>query len=550
MCASKVSQWDIVVAGAGHNSLICAAYLARAGLRVLVLERGAMIGGDTSTEELTLPGFKHDACASAHVLIQSSPILRDNELALDRYGLRYLFPDPAVVMPFRDGRSLSMFRDRHATAREIARFSEHDALAYEQMLDDWDTIKVPLGRDRYRPPGSPGSALAALEATPPGLEAVRWRFSSALETVEERFHEQHVRTFFLWMSLMTMAWIDEPGTGLLPLSLAAGRQAFSWTTPVGGSIALPEALARVIQECGGEIRTDSEVKRIIIEGGRAVGVVTADGAEYRAARAVVSTIHIKHLPGIVGAKALGEKFVRGLEHWRTGVTMFVSHYALNAAPLYRLEQGPTASVAAGIIESPEELLAALAAFRRGQTRLESPPLLVVSSSVVDPSRAPPGHHTLKVVGFLPYHLSDGGSARWDTIKENVSDALLDHHLRYTTNLSRKNILAKHVESPLDLERRNPHNYHGSCHGGDQGLAQEGSLRSTPGFGNYRLPVNGLYQTGSTTHPGASVTGAPGRNCAEVILSDLGLSLDRAIAAGRRAVTQSPPQLRQHSHESD
>src|SRR5215472_466818 len=538
MCASKVSQWDIVVAGAGHNSLICAAYLARAGLRVLVLERGAMIGGDTSTEELTLPGFKHDACASAHVLIQSSPILRDNELALDRYGLRYLFPDPAVVMPFRDGRSLSMFRDRHATAREIARFSEHDALAYEQMLDDWDTIKVPLGRDRYRPPGSPSSALAALEATP-GLEAVRWRFSSALETVEERFHEQHVRTFFLWMSLMTMAWIDEPGTGLLPLSLAAGRQAFSWTTPVGGSIALPEALARVIQACGGEIRTDSEVKRIIIEGGRAVGVVTADGAEYRAARAVVSTIHIKHLPGIVGAKALGEKFVRGLEHWRTGVTMFVSHYALNAAPLYRLEQGPTASVAAGIIESPEELLAALAAFRRGQTRLESPPLLVVSSSVVDPSRAPPGHHTLKVVGFLPYHLTDGGSARWDTIKENVSDALLDHHLRYTTNLSRKNILAKHVESPLDLERRNPHNYHGSCHGGDQDLAQEGSLRPTPGFGNYRLPVNGLYQTGSTTHPGASVTGAPGRNCAEVILSDLGLSLDRAIAAGRRAVTQSP-----------
>jgi phytoene dehydrogenase-like protein len=258
-----------------------------------------------------------------------------------------------------------------------------------------------------------------------------------------------------------------------------------------------------------------------------------------APRAVVSTIHIKHLPGIVGAKALGEKFVRGLEHWRTGVTMFVSHYALNAAPLYRLEQGPTASVAAGIIESPEELLAALAAFRRGQTRLESPPLLVVSSSVVDPSRAPPGHHTLKVVGFLPYHLSDGGSARWDTIKENVSDALLDHHLRYTTNLSRKNILAKHVESPLDLERRNPHNYHGSCHGGDQDLAQEGSLRPTPGFGNYRLPVNGLYQTGSTTHPGASVTGAPGRNCGEVILSDLGLSLDRAIAAGRRAVTQSP-----------
>src|SRR5262249_56018776 len=111
MCASKVSQWDIVVAGAGHNSLICAAYLARAGLRVLVLERGAMIGGDTSTEELTLPGFKHDACASAHVLIQSSPLLRDNELALYPYGLPYFFPDPAVVMPFCAGPTPTTFFD-------------------------------------------------------------------------------------------------------------------------------------------------------------------------------------------------------------------------------------------------------------------------------------------------------------------------------------------------------------------------------------------------------------------------------------------------------
>src|SRR3989449_9935548 len=135
-----MSEHDVVVAGAGHNSLVTAAYLARAGLRVLVLERASRIGGDTSTEEVTLPGYRHDLCASAHTIFQSSPIVRNDELQLGRYGLRYLFPDPVVVMPFEDGRSITMFRDRAATVAELARFSAHDALAYEQLLADWDAI--------------------------------------------------------------------------------------------------------------------------------------------------------------------------------------------------------------------------------------------------------------------------------------------------------------------------------------------------------------------------------------------------------------------------
>ncbi len=550
MMAGVNGSYDVIVAGAGHNSLVCAAYVARAGLRVLVLERAAHIGGDTATEELTLPGFRHDACASAHVLIQASPILRDNELGLDRYGLEYLFPDPAVVMPFRDGRSITMFRDVDATVREIARYSERDAAAYRRLLGDWDAIKAQQNRARYSPPTAPSAAIAGLEATTAGLEAVRWRYSSALETVRERFAEEHVRAFFLWLSLMTMAWIDQPGTGLLPLSIASGRQAFSWTTPRGGSIALPNALAAIVRERGGDVRTNAEVTRVLAEGGRAVGVATADGAEHRASRAVVSTIHPQHLPSVVGRDRLGEPFVDALARWRTGVTMFVTHYALDTAPLYRLEQGPTAAVACGIVETADELLDALAAFRRGEAHVDRPPLLCISSTVVDASRAPAGRHTLKLVGFQPYDLRAGpsggvagpsggvagpsgraeGPARWDAIKDDVSEANLEHYLGYTTNLTRKNVLGRHVESPLDLERRNPHNWRGSCHGGDQDLAQEGALRPMPGWSGYRLPVPGLYQTGSTTHPGASVTGAPGRNCARVLLEDLGLSLEQAIEA--------------------
>jgi phytoene dehydrogenase-like protein len=522
------ASWDVIVAGAGHNALVCAAYLSRAGLRVLVLERSAEIGGDTSTEELTLPGFLHDACASAHVLIQSSPILRRDELGLARYGLRYIQPDPVVVMPFRDGRSVTMFRDRAATRAELGRFGDCDARAYDRLLDDWDAIKDAVGEARYRPPESPATFLAELERTPPGLQAVRWRLASAEQVVRERFADEHVRTFFLWLSLMTMAWVDQPGTGLLPMSISAGRQAFSWTTPVGGSIALPRALAAIVEECGGEVRTGCEVTRVLIEDGRAIGVGTADGRSYLAERAVVSSVHLKHLPGLIGKERLGAEFLAAAARWRTGITMFVAHHALDAPPRYRLEQGATASVAAGIVESTRELLEALAVFRAGELQLERPPMLAVCSSVVDERRAPPGQHTLKLVGFMPYDLRDGGPERWDAIKNRTADALLDQYLGYTTNLSRGNVLARHVESPLDLERRNPHNYRGSCHGGDQDLAQEGALRF-PG-GGYRLPVDGLYQTGSTTHPGASVTGAPGRNCAQVVLGDLDLAWPASVVS--------------------
>ncbi|TMC39319.1 MAG: NAD(P)/FAD-dependent oxidoreductase, partial [Chloroflexi bacterium] len=126
---SGTGEWDVVVAGAGHNSLLTAAYAARAGLKVLVLEGAAHIGGDTTSEELTLPGFTHDPCSTAHNLIQSNPLMRNDELQLDRYGLRYLYPDPVFTMPFRDGRSITMWRDVERTCGELARFSAADANA-------------------------------------------------------------------------------------------------------------------------------------------------------------------------------------------------------------------------------------------------------------------------------------------------------------------------------------------------------------------------------------------------------------------------------------
>src|SRR3979409_2518100 len=150
-----MSSYDIVFAGAGHNNLVAAAYAARAGFRVLVLEGAATIGGDTSCEELTLPGFVHDPCATAHNLIQSNPLMRDNELELDRRGLKYLYPDPVFTMPFRDGASITMWRDLERTCEELARFSQPDAKAYRELLADWELMAPVVNRERASAPRPP-----------------------------------------------------------------------------------------------------------------------------------------------------------------------------------------------------------------------------------------------------------------------------------------------------------------------------------------------------------------------------------------------------------
>jgi phytoene dehydrogenase-like protein len=167
-------------------------------------------------------------------------------------------------------------------------------------------------------------------------------------------------------------------------------------------------------------------------------------------------------------------------------------------------------------------------FALGRVELAEPDLLVVCPTVADPERAPDGQHTLKVIGFQPYELAEGPE-RWEELKDEVSAANLAYLRRFAPNLTDDKIKATLVKSPVDLEALNPHNWHGSCHGGDMGPAQSGPLRPVPGWAQHRMPIAGLYQTGSTTHPGASVSGAPGRNAAMVMLQDFGTSIEEVLA---------------------
>ncbi len=521
------------MAGAGHNSLIATAYLARAGFRCLVLEARATIGGDTATEELTLPGFRHDSCSTAHNLIQASPTLARNELRLDEYGLRYLHPDPVVHVPFPDGTWITQWRDIDRTCEELARFSPPDADAFRRMIADYDAVKHLFGQYRYTPAGGPGLE-ELLSKHPDGNKWLRRQALSAWDIIRANFEDWHVRAFMLWMSFLTEQPPERPGTGGLAYSLPFGRQQHSWVLPEGGSGALPEALQRLILAHGGEVLTNKRVVALQLEGGRCVGVETSDGDRYRARQAVLSTIHIKELVGMAPPRSWGGDFLYGVETWQPGVSFFVTHYATTEPPRFLVDGGTRTAVAAGIPTSVERCLRLGSEFHRGLVAIDDPVLLVVCPTVADPSRAPSGRHTLKVIGHQPYELPEGPE-EWDRIKGQVSAANLAYLRRYAPNLTDATILATVIKSPLDLERFNAHNWHGSCHGGDLGPAQSGKLRPVPGWAQHRLPIAGLYQTGATTHPGGSVSGGPGRNAAIIMLRDLGTSIEEVIAGTRRGL---------------
>lgn len=211
------------------------------------------------------------------------------------------------------------------------------------------------------------------------------------------------------------------------------------------------------------------------------------------------------------------------------MTLFTAHYATTDAPLFQVNEETISPVAAGLPTSVERMLRTTADFESGKPDVDEPVLLALCPTALDASRAPAGCHTIKIVVPQPYEL-EGGSRPWDDMKEQVAAASLEHLRTYAPNLTEDTLLASSIKSPLDLERDNEHIWHGSCHGGDMSPDQMADRRPAPGWAQHRMPIPGLYQTGATTHPGGSVSGAPGRNAAAVMLADLGTSIAEVVDA--------------------
>jgi phytoene dehydrogenase-like protein len=521
---------DVVVAGAGHNSLITAAYLAKAGYECLVLDARPIPGGGAATEELLLPGYKIDSCSTGHTLIQVNPLLAEDELGLRAdYGLEYLAPNPVGHVAFPDGEQLTMWLDLYRTCGEIGRFSARDAEAYRRMIEEYDEVKGIFGRARSLPLGFGPSLEQLLLEHPRGRTWLRRNAISAWEIIRREFESRHVRAFMVWMAFQTLVPVDAPGSGMLAYSLIFGRQQRSWTIPRGGSGALTDALVRVIEDHGGTVLCDRRVVGLVLEGGRCAGVETDDGERYLAREAVVSTIHVKHLVEMAPAEAWGEDFLYGVDTYDIGMPGMAAYFATTEPPRFETPDGPRSAVSAGIADWPEEVIRCGRNIKDGRPVKGVPWLLVATPTLVDPSRAPEGHHTVKLLSPQAWELSEGRD--WDWFKEELADRQLEHLRRFAPNLTDDKIVASFVKSPADIERSNAHMIRGAFHGGDRSLPFSGANRPVPGFADHRTPIPGLYQTGGTTHPGGSITGFPGRNAATVVLTDLGRDPEEVMAGG-------------------
>src|SRR5450759_4293978 len=480
---------DIVVAGAGHNSMITAAYLAKAGYSVIVLDARPIPGGGASTEEPLLPGYLIDTCSTGHHLIRVNPLLTNDELGLrSKYGLTYVEPDPVAHVTFADGEYFTHWLDLDRTCEEFARFSKHDAQAYRRMMAEYDEVKGAYGAARFTPPGLGPSLQERLLKTPHGQKWLRIEAMSSWDVIRHEFENRHIQAYMLWQAFQTVQAVDALGSGSLAYSLIYSRQQRSWSVPLGGSGKLTEGLTAFLEEHGARIICGKKVVRLVLENGRCAGVETEDGERYLGTKAVVSTIHIKHLIDMAPHDAWPEDFHYGVATYDIGISNMGVYIAAKEAPKFTTREGTQSAVSAGLVGWPEDVI------RVGR-----------------------------------------GEKDWDTLKEKRADYQVEQLRRFAPNFTDDNILARIVKSPDDFEHSNPHMIHGTFHGGDRGLAQSGTLRPVPGWGQYRMPIPGLYQTGGTTHPGGSITGAPGRNAAMVVLEDLGTSLDAVVQAPAASV---------------
>lgn len=499
---------DVVVIGAGHNALIAAGYLAKAGLEVAVLEAKPIIGGSTVTEELMLDGWQHDSCSSAHAVIQSNPVIRDDELGLiSEYGLRYVYTEPAAVLPLDDEDSFVLHRSATGTAEEIARFSPRDATRFLEMIEQWNAMKAAHRRwNAGQPIGTDSAAVAYAEL----------RQQSAWDVVHKNFEHEVTRRVLIWMGFANFQPPTRPGTGILPFSMTSGRLEFGWATPIGGSGALPAALAKLITGHGGHVLVNSAVSRIITSGGRAVGVETTDGRRITARSAVVSSAHLATLPEMLGTDVT-EDLQEAAADWRPGLALFAVHAALREDIRYRV-RGELITSTSGGLGSPEGALRQIEGCATGHPETADPWMLLVSSTAADPDRAPGGGGTFKILTCAPQTLASGES--WEDYGPRYTAQLLAIAGRHVVGLDEASVLATAYETPSSLAKRNIHNIGGSCHGGEFLLA---SGEYVPGWPQPSTLIEGLFLTGSTAHPGGSVSGWPGRNAARAVLSATGIN---------------------------
>lgn len=538
------SEFDVVIVGGGHNALTCAAYLARAGVDVCILEGRHEWGGAVYTAEPTAPGFCHNIHSNFMEFLHIMPFFSDFDLP--SLGARTIYPEAQAGMPFADGRPpVIIYRNDmiERTCKNFAVYSKRDAETWRDLKTKANQFEPMMAMGLYTPP----QLIDFNEAFPNqhqggmttmgmfGLDP-EMAFKSIRDCIDELFETDEIRALFYRVAVEFCGPpIEWPGTGSLFIFSCLFMPG-CWRMIVGGSHRLNGAMVTACLKEGVTMREASRVKKILIEGGtaaggaaasrKAVGVETVDGRKYMARKAVVSGIGLKDtFLDLIGEQHLSDYYQRRVKNYKDGPDQVLGSVAmaLHQAPNYKsAARDPDINMAWYQVVGYDSAKDVLDYNRAGH--IDRIPQLPASglwvNSLWDRTQAPAGKHNLTGWYFFP-RASALSEREWDEIKATYNGRFLSLYERFAPNMTPENVIADYLHTPLDQER-GMRMREGDFGHGAMSMDQTGALRPFAGAGRYATEIPGLYLCGSCSFPGGGVTAAPGYNCFKVLCEDFGL----------------------------
>ena len=524
---TRASGYDAIVVGAGHNGLVTALYLARAGWKVLVLERNARVGGAIMSGEITRPGFIHDLYSTNQNLFLASPVYKELKSDLERHGLRHCISDKPFTNVFPDGTSLHVYRDPEKTLEGLRRHSHMDADGWTSLYRQFKKFQKNLLPLYAMPLPSAQAAMTLLKAlNTVGASDLAMLaqivLSSTRELGDVYFVSREAKALVATWGMHLDFGPNVSGGAMFPFLESFGDMEAGMAIAEGGASHMVDALAGLVEENGGEIRTSAEVLRLLTEGETVTGVELAGGEQIQARQAVIANLTPTLLFGkLLADHPFSDAFRRKVRGYKYGPGTMMVHLALSGKPRWNAgeEVGDFAYV-----HIPPYVEDLNSAYNQAMDGLlpENPLLIVGQTSVVDPSRAPEGRHVLWVqVRALPPLIRGDASGEieartWDEAREPYADRVMDKLEQYAPGIKAL-VLDRVVYSPADLERHDPNLRGGDSISGSHHLRQNFLWRPFPGWSTYRMPMQRLYMVGAATWPGAGTNATSGYLAAQEIL---------------------------------
>lgn len=508
---------DAIIIGSGHNSLVCALYLLRAGWSVRVLERAPTPGGAVKTQELTEPGFRHDWAAMNISNFKNSAFYADFGVALERHGAEFVTAENCFASVYDDGTWFGVSTDTAANVSRIAAFSERDAKTWQSLTDSFASSAPIIGGLMSSP--MKGTALTGLgfkalrqQGLGGTFDLIRFALSSPRDWLGRTFESEKIRAALAPWGMHVDYAPDVASGAIFPYLEAFGDQAGGLSLGKGGADTIIRAMVAEIEAQGGSVDCDTEVTRIFHENGKAQAVETADGRQISANKAIIANVAPKALARLTGTTGNAD-YDSGLDTFQYAPGTVMIHLALSDLPDWRA--GSELRDYAYVTIAPTLDAMALAYQQPLAGLLPTEPMIVVGQpTAIDPSRAPAGKHTLWLqVRMVPGEIKGDGAGQinatdWDTALAPFAERVLDIVERHAPGL-RDRILGMRCVSPRDLEADNPNLVGGDQVCGSHHLSQNAIFRPVLGYSDGTTPIEGLYHTGAAVWPGASTGAGPG-----------------------------------------